>query len=303
MKLFRVFPAACALVLGALAGSTAYAGVVIPVQDGVTSATWQPFQGADAKEKANDAAIRGVGSFKMLLNGLAIFFLVYAGFMMTTSFSNEEQVSKAKSQLWYAVVAFLFVNVPGQLVSLFTDKKTAFDATARVGESGFTAVEKGCSNLIFCPSAWSDGIGYGLTAFLEMGLVAVAVLMFSLAAFKLIANRGEPKDRLAVKMQFTYGAMALVFVAVIELWIKVVAEGDLKTAQSGVFANLLNLGLLFAGPVALFFLSYAGYLYVTSGGDEEKAKKAKSILISTFIGTLLLIGCYAFLKDLSTFLN
>jgi hypothetical protein len=32
---------------------------------------------------------------------------------------NEEDLSKAKRQLWYAIVALLFINIPGTLYEAF----------------------------------------------------------------------------------------------------------------------------------------------------------------------------------------
>lgn len=298
--------AAAALLLGASAVLPAFAGAVDlgEVQKGSEKVTWSTVQGeGDAKAKANDLAMRIFGIAKTVASGLAIFYLVYNGFMMVVSYANEDTITKCKTQLWYAVVALLFINIPGQIVTLFTDKKTSLDPTAKVGSNAFSLVDTGCSNLIFCPQQWTNGIGHSLMAFLELGLVAGAVFMFSLAAFKLIANRGDPEDRVAIKSQFLYGGMALVFVGVIEMWVKVVAESDIKGAGSGIFANLMNLGLLFAGPLAIFFLSWAAYLYITSNGDEEKVKQAKSILVTTFMATLLLLATYAFLKDLGSFLG
>jgi hypothetical protein len=40
-----------------------------------------------------------------------------------------------------------------------------------------------------------------------------------------------------------------------------------------LITRLINLALFFAAPTALFFLTLAGYYYITSNGDEERAKK------------------------------
>jgi hypothetical protein len=44
-------------------------------------------------------------------------------------------------------------------------------------------------------------------------------------------------------------------------------------------AQLANLALFFVGPIALFFIIYAGWMIIASGGDEEKVKKGKKIII------------------------
>jgi len=45
--------------------------------------------------------------------GLLVIFMVYTGAMMIISMgSNEEQLSASKRQIWYALVALLFINIP-----------------------------------------------------------------------------------------------------------------------------------------------------------------------------------------------
>jgi len=58
------------------------------------------------------------------------------------------------------------------------------------------------------------------------------------------------------------------------------------------------MALFFAGPTAILFLIYGGYLFITSAGDEEKAKKGKNIVINTAIAALILLASYTFLVDL-----
>jgi len=47
-------------------------------------------------------------------------------------------------------------------------------------------------------------------------------------------------------------------------------------------------------------LTLAGYYYITSNGDEDKVKKAKSIIINVLIAIVLLLASYTFLLDLKT---
>jgi len=82
--------------------------------------------------------------------------------------------------------------------------------------------------------------------------------------------------------------------------VQVIYSGDIGRGQ-GIFSQLSNMALFFAGPTAIFFLLLGGYYYVTSAGDDEKAKKGKAIVINTFIAVIILLASYAFLKDLADF--
>jgi len=71
---------------------------------------------------------------------------------------------------------------------------------------------------------------------------------------------------------------------------------DWRTA----FAQLANLALFFARPVAVVFVTMAWYYYITRNWDEEKVNKAKSIIINTLIGIVILIWIYTILLDLQS---
>jgi heme/copper-type cytochrome/quinol oxidase subunit 3 len=62
---------------------------------------------------------------------------------------------------------------------------------------------------------------------------------------------------------------------------------------------VFRLALFFAAPIALFFIIYGAYYYITSAGDEERVKKGKNILINTLIATLILLASFTFLVDIS----
>jgi hypothetical protein len=52
--------------------------------------------------------------------GLMVIYIVYTGAMMIMSMgSDEEQLSSAKRQIWYAAVALIFINIPGTLYEAF----------------------------------------------------------------------------------------------------------------------------------------------------------------------------------------
>lgn len=122
--------------------------------------------------------------------------------------------------------------------------------------------------------------------------------MFVMAGFQYITSKGDEKTQKNVRAKFVWGLGALIFIGLIEAWIRVVYGGSIPEGQS-LFAKVANLALFFAGPIAIFFLILGGYYMITSGGDEEKAKKGKNIVINTAIATIILVACYTFLKDLA----
>ena len=60
-----------------------------------------------------------------------------------------------------------------------------------------------------------------------------------------------------------------------------------------MIANIIRMFLGFTGVIAVIFIVYAGFLWVTAGGVEEKIKKAQKVLKGAFIGLLLILTSFS----------
>lgn len=68
-----------------------------------------------------------------------------------------------------------------------------------------------------------------------------------------------------------------------------VASTDLVT----LIGRIINVALGFVGIVLLVVIIYAGYLWMTSGGDAEKVTKAKAWIRNAVIGLLIIVSSFA----------
>lgn len=57
--------------------------------------------------------------------------------------------------------------------------------------------------------------------------------------------------------------------------------------------GILGIVVVIATPIVIFFIIYAGFLYVTAQGDETKLTTAKKALMYAIIGGVLILGAYA----------
>lgn len=57
--------------------------------------------------------------------------------------------------------------------------------------------------------------------------------------------------------------------------------------------KVLNLIFGFIGLLAVSFIMYGGFLWVTSGGETDKAKKAQSLLADAAIGMVVLAAVWS----------
>ena len=73
----------------------------------------------------------------------------------------------------------------------------------------------------------------------------------------------------------------------------VVLENPLDSSISSIpafFQAIIDILLVFAIPFVVFFIIYAGFLYVTARGNVETISKAHRALLYALIGGLLILG-------------
>lgn len=65
--------------------------------------------------------------------------------------------------------------------------------------------------------------------------------------------------------------------------------GSLAQTVGAIISAFLG----FLGVVALILIIYGGYLWMTAGGNEEKVKKAQTLLKNAIIGLIIITMAYA----------
>lgn len=110
------------------------------------------------------------------------------------------------------------------------------------------------------------------------------------------------------------------FSSIICLPLDIQAQG-LKSIESNIDTTASEAGVkgetdlsVFIGTAVQFFLSligvifviliiYGGYLYLTAAGSEEKAAKARKLIISSVIGLIIIIISYSLAYFITTMLE
>ncbi|MFA4871486.1 MAG: LamG-like jellyroll fold domain-containing protein [Patescibacteria group bacterium] len=74
------------------------------------------------------------------------------------------------------------------------------------------------------------------------------------------------------------------------------AQNDLKTT----IVNIVRIFLGFLGLVAVILIIYAGFLWMTAGGDEKKIETAKKIILGAVIGLIIILSAFAIVSFVLT---
>ena len=60
-----------------------------------------------------------------------------------------------------------------------------------------------------------------------------------------------------------------------------------------MLGNIIEVFLSVLGIIFVVLVVYAGYLYLTAAGDDEKVKKAKKLLGQAVIGLIIVLSAFA----------
>ncbi len=60
-----------------------------------------------------------------------------------------------------------------------------------------------------------------------------------------------------------------------------------------IVGNIINIVLSFLGVLLLVYLIYAGFLWMTSGGDSKKADSAQQYIKNAVIGLVIILASFA----------
>lgn len=270
------------------------AGVNIPGAGHIAADSIQINQATGGGEEAAKAfAFSILGILKLVVSGFALIYLVMIGVSMILKSDSEENTKTQKKQITYALIAFLFLNVPSMLYQIFGP---SVQKTMITGVDNWSDPQRS----YFWDTYGFEGLFGNMIAFFRVFVFGVAVLMFTWWLFRLIVSAGDEEIRKTARNRIIYGSLALIFMGFVELWARLVSVWDFSSRIPTVGKQIFGLALYFAGPVAIFMLMWWAYYYITSGGDEERIKKGKSIVINTLIAVIILLGAMSLLNELSS---
>lgn len=68
--------------------------------------------------------------------------------------------------------------------------------------------------------------------------------------------------------------------------------GDQGATVTTVLGLYINIALAVVGIIAVGFLIYGGFRYITSAGNDEEAESAKKVIQNSIIGLIVIILSY-----------
>jgi hypothetical protein len=145
-------------------------------------------------------------------------------------------------------------------------------------------------------------------------IAGVAMIMLVIAGIVYIFSQGE-EQRVTLAKKIATGAVIGLAVTVgaktiLQEIYKVISpmitpSSDVSLAPSAfeVVTNILNLLLSVLAMIGVISLVWGGILYLTSGGNQDRAEKGKKQLIYSIIGLVIAIGSLVIIKQIQAVLG
>lgn len=264
----------------------------------ISDVSYNPIWWWDTLEKLNNWWLSILHITKVVLSWVMLIYIVYLGFMMVMAMWAEDKLTTTKRQIYYILISFLFLNVPGQLYSVFSWKINE-DTTTKTKYTDVTIANTD-GNIFVNFFNWWATIESWVIAFIKVVVVALVILQFMMAGISLISSAWNEEKLKKARTRFLNWIYWLIFIWLIQSWIVIAYSWSIPKWQH-LFAQILNLAMFFAWPTAIFFLILGWFHYITSAWDEAKTKKWIAIIKNTVIAVIILLASYAFLKDLADF--
>lgn len=223
---------------------------------------------------------------KNVVTLLAVIYLFIMVIKIIFSDGSEEDLKKWRLGIVYASIGIIMMQISYVVISTLFDRQVT-------GVTAFDFLEK---------------VIYPFVRMLEL-LASFAFLAMAFYAFYLIITAGGADDKIKKgKQTIIFAIIGFILIKVPRVLVSSI-YGDAQCsgglfgicqvsapnlgATVQIMTKLVNYFNGFIGLITVILIIYAGFLVLTGGGDDEKLKKAKSIIKYALIGIFLLVASYA----------
>ncbi len=265
----------------------------LPISPGPFDLVPSPPADKTGQEIAIDLVFSGLRYVKIIVVVVGILFISLMGYTLIAKGDNEEEVSKAKMGLVYAIVAFMMISMAEEFGKMF-DMRTA------------TII--GTPQEILGRVRLFDRQVELFTLFVKYVIGAFATLMVIISATKLITSGDSEEETTKHKKSILFSGAGLILIYVGDIFInRVFYRVDRSTyagitgvhpqidAKEGIeqIIGVTNFIVSFVGPVAVLMLLAGAIMYIVSRGEEEQMNKAKRLIFASVVGIVLIFGAFA----------
>jgi hypothetical protein len=291
---------ACAVIIFGLLPSFVYAApkAGLPLEDKNYTELIAP-KGETAKSKIESAL--GIGDnnqtgilyvVKNIITALAILLIIISAVRILTAGGDEEVIKKQTKQIMYSIGGLVLISLSGDLWKVFDFSQGGMlkDPTQMIKSV-----------------TWFNRETQIVITFFKYLIGGVAIFQMIASGLHLITME-DPSKVEEDKKKLMYGAGGLILIVMSNTIIdKIFYKLDITkyTGTTGVMpaidadaglkeiVGITNFVVSILGPLCVLALIAGAVMYVISGGQEEKTKKATRVITAAAIGIVIVYGAFA----------
>lgn len=243
------------------------------------------FRGPDnatGEELAASVIKRLIGIVKYIMGGVALLF----GFLYATSLifarGKEESISKQKTNFLWVFMGFVVLMIAEQVAGIFNP-------------------EHATSEKLIDFKAGNDQLR-DIAGYLKSLFYSIIVLLMTISGIRLITAGGNQEEIDKQKRNLTFSGIGMLVVLLASNIVNAIYVVNEETGQASVaeaevgiteIGGVIRLILVFLGPIAVIFTIYAGFMYLTALDNEERATKARRMIVAGVTGITIIYAAYA----------
>lgn len=242
-----------------------------------------------------DAVMGALGYVKTITVVIGILYITLLGFRLVIAGGNEEEVTKARRGLVYAIIAFV-------LISMSEDLGYIFEMGAEKG-----TILENPQQIIGRIDLFDKQVQI-IISFIKYVIGAYATIMAVRAGIGLITSGGNEEEVSKNRKALLYSGGGLLMIFAGQIFIDNVFYKVNKQVYSGItgvhpgvdakegveqIIGITNLIVSIVGPIAVLMLIVGAIMYALAGGEEERMEKAKRLIIAAVVGIVLIFGAFA----------
>lgn len=249
------------------------------------------FRGYSETASGEDLIISGVrrmiGILKYVIGGVAMLLgIIYAaGFIFARG--REEQITQQKKNFLYVFIGFVLIMLADSV-------------------SGIFSAEKATTDKLIDYQAAHDQLR-DITNYLRWLFGSIIVLLTTISGVRMITASGNEEVITKEKRHLIWSGIGMLVILLANNVVNAIyvveestGETTAATAEAGIteIGGVIQLILVFLGPVAILFTIYAGFIYLTAFENEDRVKKAKKMIIAGVTGIVIIYSAFAIVNTL-----
>lgn len=226
---------------------------------------------------------------------LAFWFMIYAWFMMIISQGSDEEVENWKRQIQWSIIALLLVFLIEPMVT-----GVFYWEWSWAGEIIFwpwTEIQTG--QIAISGQKWLAELMWFIK-YIQMFVAIIALTMLIISALKTFFAQDKEDAFDEQKKSITWIIIWILTISfsqiMIYFWIYNPETWDIWGDKGRIFSEVswfISYILWFVAAIAVASIIYWWFLMVTSGWDDEKSWKWKSIVLNIIIWSVIIFISYS----------